>query len=60
MQILPDGTYRLKDGRVLTAEEMTRLHQDAPLAEGATKKQEDEDKLDLQEGQSSGKIELLD
>jgi hypothetical protein len=59
MKQLPDGTWRRADGTILTSEELAALHKTAPLAEGATA-QERKDRLDLQEGQSSGVIQLND
>jgi hypothetical protein len=59
VHVLEDGRYRLDDGRILTAEEVTRLHRMAPLSETAQKRQ-DEEARELSEGESSGRIQLED
>lgn len=56
MKQLEDGTWLLADGRILTSEQLA--NQKAPLAEGA--KTTKDEKLDLEEGQSSGVIQLCD
>lgn len=58
MQVLPNGSYKLADGRVVQPHELVNLHKTAPLAEEAVKPQEKKD--ELKEGQCSGPIQLLD
>lgn len=54
MKVLSDGSYELDDGRILTQEEVLKLHEKAPA------KSKKEDKDELAEGQSSGTIRLED
>lgn len=54
MKILDDGRYQLDDGRILTQDEVIKLHEKAP-----SRKKEPQD-TELAEGQSSGPVRLED
>jgi hypothetical protein len=62
MEILPDGRYRLDSGQILEAEQIVNLHKTAPMSDKALARQErrEKKKVELQEGQCSGPIQLLD
>lgn len=58
MQVLPDGSYKLSDGRVIPADQIGKLYRKAPLSRQAQTEREEKDADELQEGQSSGVIDL--
>ena len=58
MKVLPNGDYQLDDGRVISADQIGKLHQKAPKSESLVKTPEK--KTELAEGQSSGVIRLED
>ena len=61
MKIREDGKYELADGRVLTQEEVIRLHKAALTPPEATQpRRRRGQQLELKEGQSSGPVTLHD
>ena len=58
MKILPNGDYQLDDGRIIPADQIGKLHQNAPKSESMGTPSEK--KTELAEGQSSGIIRLED
>lgn len=58
METLPDGSYRKSDGTIIPADRVGKLYKKAPLSRQAQTEREEEEDNELQEGQSSGVIDL--
>lgn len=57
MQILEDGSFRLSDGRIIPAADVSKLYKNAPLSLQAQEAKEAEVE-ELKEGESSGVQQL--
>lgn len=55
MKVLDNGDYVLEDGKVISKDDIVKLHEKTPKGSKET-----ETKDDLSEGQSSGRIRLED
>jgi hypothetical protein len=62
VDVQSDGSYKLGDGRILSAQEVASLHTTAPMSQKAVvrKEQKEQNTVELREGQCSGPIRLLD
>jgi len=58
MKVRDDGSLELNDGTVLTQDDAIRLHKKATKKEA--KEPDKRKRLELREGECSGKIELTD